>query len=1071
MKQKILWSGSMLLLCMGHILAQITGKVQDEYGPLQGALVTIVGTNTSVETNAEGAFSIPGKVGDVLDITNPINFSQKTFPVKSLKMGVLKLNEKEVKLEVVVAYGKQKKENLTGSVSVVDSKAFEDRPVSNAVQALQGQVAGMNFNMGASGTELGSSMKFDIRGTGTIGGSSSNPLVLIDGVEGDLSSINPQDIESVSVLKDAASSSIYGSRAAFGVILVTTKSGKTGKVRISYNNNLSWTAPTIIPETLDSESFAYYVNDAMINDGKKPRFDKKWIEQIIDYKNGVLKDNISWNAKTNSWYFTRAFANTNWSKVYYRDWSPSQEHNLTINGGTDAFRYYVSSNFLSKEGLLRFNTDTYDRYTLNGKFSADLTKWLKLDYNSRFIRVKNGKPTYANGGSQQFYQTILKKWPTYPAVDLNGHYLFSSDIPLLEMGRFTSEQDILYQTLNFTVEPVKNWITHFNFTYKTDQTNRKKYINPVYEYDIDNNPFAVSPDYYDRDFGADKIKTAGYSAVWNAGRKINFFTPNIFTEYSKDFGAHNLKGLVGFQSELYQIEDFSVSRNGSVVPGKEYIDLTQGDQVYATGGASEWTTAGFFGRLNYAYENKYMLEFNLRYDGASRFLDDLRWALYPSVSIGWNIANEKFWENMGGIFNKIGTFKLRGSYGSLGNQTTRDFYPYYSKMVIRTGTGKWLINGTPTNQAFQPALISEGLTWEKVVTYNAGLDISAFKNKFDLSFDIFARYTNDMVGPAPTLPGVFGAKEPQINNTDLVTRGFELALGWNDRIGKDFKYSVRGTLTDSRQKVTNYPNALKSFGQAYYPGQYLGEIWGYVTHGIAKTEKEMQEWLKTHDQTMIGNKWGAGDIMYEDLDGDGKIYIGSNTVDNPGDRKIIGNATPRFNFGLDLSAAYKGVDLKIFLQGVGKRDLALEGPLFQGFNMTNMWNTTAVVNHIDYFRPADTESPLGPNVDSYFPRVQFIDGIKNFYKQTRFLQNGAYLRVKNIQLGYTLPKNMTKSIGLNSVRFYFSGENLFTFTKLIDIFDPEAISAHSSFNVGGYAASGSMYPMSKVISTGININF
>lgn len=360
MKRKMLWSSTMLLLFVSQIMAQITGKVQDEYGPLQGALVTVVGTNTSVETDADGAFSIPGKVGDVLDITNPITFGQKTFPVKSLQMGVIKLSEKEVGLDVVVAFGKQKKENLTGAVSVIDSKNFESRPISNAVQALQGKVAGMNFNIGNRGTELGASPSFNVRGEGTLGiGSSASPLVLIDGVEGDFSSLNPQDIESISVLKDAASSSLYGSRAAFGVVLVTTKSGKEGKVSISYNNSLRYSSPTLVPKFLDSETFMHYLNEAYRNNSAASgdRFTKSQIENAIKYKNGEIDYATAFDPSLGVWETIKAWDNVDWYQQMYRAWAPSQEHNLSINGGNEKATYYLSAGYLGQEGLVRYNTD------------------------------------------------------------------------------------------------------------------------------------------------------------------------------------------------------------------------------------------------------------------------------------------------------------------------------------------------------------------------------------------------------------------------------------------------------------------------------------------------------------------------------------------------------------------------------------------------------------------------------------------------------------------------------------------------------------------------------------------
>ncbi|MGQ1943422.1 SusC/RagA family TonB-linked outer membrane protein [Ornithobacterium rhinotracheale] len=1061
-------------------MAQITGKVQDEYGPLQGALVTVVGTNTSVETDAEGAFSIPGKVGDVLDITNPITFGQKTFPVKSLKMGVLKLNEKEVKLDVVVAFGKQKKENLSGAVSVVDSKVFEDRPVSNAVEALQGQVAGMNFNVGSTGTELGGSPEFNVRGKGTIGtGSNSSPLVLIDGMEGDLTSLNPQDIESISVLKDAASSSIYGSRAAFGVILVTTKSGKEGKVSINYNNSFRLSTPTLLPKMLDSETFANYFNDALSNAGGGKRFNPELMKKIIAYKNGQIEYETGWDKDQLKWKIWDAWGNNNWYKIFYRDWAPSQEHNLSVNGGTANVNYYFSANYLGQEGLFKQNTDTYDRYSVNGKFNAKLKDWLKLAYNSRFVRELNGKSSYIDGARGDFYSTIVKRWPVVPLKDSLGNYVNENLISEINMGRYKEEKDVLMQQLNLTFTPAKNWNIYANLSFKTDTRTAKRYYLPMYEYDNTGRPSFANPRFRDR---RRYPLTAGTSLVEEYFFKANYYSPNIYTDYSRSFGVHNAKVMIGFQAEDYKNKAVVAERDHLLAYNKPVLSLTDGRNTNVYGDEREWSTAGFFGRLNYDYDGRYLLEFNLRYDGTSRFLQDQRWNWYPSASLGWNVAKENFWENLGGIFNKVNNFKLRASYGELGNQNTSDYYPFYERMRLGTNNGQWLIDDYFTNTAYAPNLISGLLTWEKVATTNFGLDITAFKNRLDFVLDVFQRKTKGMVGPAPEVPATLGAKVPLFNNTDMESKGFELSLGWNDKIGKDFKYGIKGTLTDSKQKVTNYPNETGSL-ETYYTGYELGTIWGFSTHGIAKTNQEMNEWLKTHNPR-FGSDWQAGDIMYNDLNGDGIIDDGNYTLDNHGDLKIIGNSTPRYNFGLELNAQYKGFDFRAFFQGTAKRDLNLDtepgrnilnrdpNPMFSGANTpyrgsrdrVNQWPAVAFEQHLDYFRPADTDSPFGPNVDAYYPAPRMGQSYKNFrYPQTRFLQNGAYVRLKNIQLGYTLPKKLIQSVGLNKVRIYVSGENLVTWTKLSSIFDPEV--------VDGIYGKGMMYPLSKVISTGLSISF
>ncbi|MCK0200369.1 SusC/RagA family TonB-linked outer membrane protein [Ornithobacterium rhinotracheale] len=1076
MKRKMLWSSIMLLLFVSQIMAQITGKVQDEYGPLQGALVTVVGTNTSVETDADGAFSIPGKVGDVLDITNPITFGQKTFPVKSLQMGVIKLSEKEVGLDVVVAFGKQKKENLTGAVSVIDSKNFESRPISNAVQALQGKVAGMNFNIGNRGTELGASPSFNVRGEGTLGiGSSASPLVLIDGVEGDFSSLNPQDIESISVLKDAASSSLYGSRAAFGVVLVTTKSGKEGKVSISYNNSLRYSSPTLVPKFLDSETFMHYLNEAYRNNSAASgdRFTKSQIENAIKYKNGEIDYATAFDPSLGVWETIKAWDNVDWYQQMYRAWAPSQEHNLSINGGNEKATYYLSAGYLGQEGLVRYNTDTYDRITLNAKFTANLKSWLKLQYQSRFTRELNGKSSYLAGAAASFYEDIVKKWPMFPVKDTNGNYIYGNGIGELEMGRYKRERDLLNQQVNLTITPLKDWNIYANFSYRTDTDFENRYYMPLYQYDDKGRASFAAPKFSISPYG--KI-APGVSFLEEFGYKSNYFSPNIYSDYTKYFGNHTAKLTAGFQAEEFKNRDIRAKRNGIVNRDVIALATTDGDQMYVDGRYNDWATVGFFGRLNYDYDARYLVELNLRYDGTSRFLQDQRWNWYPSVSLGWNVAREGFWQNLGDIFSKISDFKLRASYGELGNQSTTNFYPFYQTMPFKPNVGTWLIDNKLTNTASMPQLISEFLTWERVETKNIGLDLNAFKNRFNLTLDFFERNTKDMVGPARALPGVFGAKVPNTNNTDMRSRGFELALGWNDKVGKDFNYSINATLTDSRQTVINYPNETGSLN-TYYSGRELGEIWGFVTHGMAKTDAEINDWVSKHRPEFYNGNWRAGDIMFEDLNKDGKIGVGSSTLEDHGDLKIIGNRTPRYNFGLDLFAQYKGLDLRIFLQGTAKRDLDLDSKgfltpntLFTGANTpydggkTNLWPATGFKEHLDYFRPEGTTSPLGPNVDAYYPAPSLGDSYKNFpMPQTRYLQNGAYVRVKNIQLGYTLPKKLVQSIYMNRVRFYISGENLFTWTKLSSLFDPEVI--------GGASGQGKMYPLSKVVSTGISINF
>jgi TonB-linked SusC/RagA family outer membrane protein len=526
--------------------------------------------------------------------------------------------------------------------------------------------------------------------------------------------------------------------------------------------------------------------------------------------------------------------------------------------------------------------------------------------------------------------------------------------------------------------------------------------------------------------------------------------------------------MAGFQSELYKQRMFTAKRNDMITTAITELDKTTSATTELSGSRSDWATAGFFGRINYDYAAKYLLELNLRYDGTSRFRNEQRWGFFPSVSVGWNVANEAFWESLS---KTVGQLKIRASYGELGNQNTNSWYPTYQTIPTSTAAGSWLVNGVKPNTADAPNLISSSLTWERVQSWNAGVDLGAFKNRLTASFDYYNRYTLNMVGPAPTLPAILGTAVPSINNTDLKTFGFELSLGWRDVVN-GFSYGVQATLADSRTRILSYPNETYSI-DAYRINVITDDIWGYKTVGLAKTDEEMTAHLATMPngaQNAIGTNWKAGDIMYADLNGDGKISAGARTEADHGDLMVIGNKKPRFMYGLNLDFAWKGIDLSMFWQGVGKRDYMPDtnNMVFWGA-CGDQWWSTALKEHLDYFRNDET-NPLGVNLDAYYPRplTGGAYGDKNHKYQTRYVQDASYLRLKNLQIGYTLPANITKYIGSSSLRVFLSGENLLTFTKLSSTLDPESI------GIGGNGSSssvGTVYPLSTVYSCGLSINF
>lgn len=1035
----------------------ITGKVTDTDGlPLPGVTVLIKGTTTGTITDANGNYSLSTVPDKAVLQFSFVGMKAQEIEVGNKRMIDVTMEEISIGVDeiVVVGFGTQKKVNLTGSVSTVSSEILESRPVQNVAQALQGVVPGLNFQTAGMGGELNQQLSFNIRGAGTIGaGSTSSPLVLIDGMEGSLNALNPQDIESISVLKDAAAASIYGSRAPFGVILITTKTGKVGKTTVNYNNNFKWTSPLGLPKMLDSYTFALYWNEAASNDGEAAKFSQEVIDRIIKFQNGEIDYGTIPNTNGDRWqYYTGSNANTDWFKEQYKSSAFAQEHAINLNGGNENVRYYLSGNYLDQGGLSRHSGDAFNRYTITGKVNSTISKFVKFNYNSKFIREDYTEATHQ---TDLFFHNIARRWPTVPAKDPNGFWSDPSEIAQLEQGGRTIDQtDYNYQQGQLIITPIKGWNIFAEGNVRITNNNYHQDYLPAYSNDVAGNPFAIP-------VGS---MSAGYSSVYEYNRKDNFFTSNIYSDYEfKLNSGHNFKVMAGFNSELMKYRTVSATNINLITPTLPTINTAAGSATYkpsVSGQYQHWATAGFFGRLNYNFKERYLLEVNARYDGTSRFMQDKRWNLFPSVSLGWNIAKENFWA----WSNQVQVLKLRGSFGDLGNQNTSNWYPFYATMPVYIANGSWLINGAKPNTSSAPGIISSLLTWERVRSWNVGFDLSMFKNRLTMNFDYFNRMTYDMVGPAPELPVILGTSVPQINNADMKSYGFDFEAVWQDKIGK-LNYSVRGVLSDDQQEVTNYPNPTGNIN-TWYNGRKSGEIWGYTTVGIAKTQAEMDAHLANISQSVFSSKWGAGDIMYADLNGDKKIDGGAGVLGNTGDRTIIGNSTPRYRFSADLNAMYKGFDLRIFIQGVGKRDWMPNGPYFWGAS-GGMWQSAGFTDHMDYFRDENSimvkAGKADINLDSYFPKPYFNSG-KNQQTQTRYIQSAAYARLKNLQIGYSLPESIVSKIGISKARFYISGENLLTFTKMIKIFDPETV-ALSGWN------DGKTYPLAKVYSCGFSVNF
>ncbi|MEG1866841.1 MAG: TonB-dependent receptor [Bacteroides sp.] len=1022
----------------------VKGLVKDQNGEaLIGVSIKVLNSTSGTITNLDGNFSIDAPKGSTLEFSF-IGYKKVLMKVDGGVMNVTMKEDSEVLDEVVVVgYGSQKKVNVTGAVATVSSKVLESRPVQNVAQALQGQIAGLNMSVGNSGGALDSSLNINIRGAGTIGsGSSGNPLILVDGIESDMNTVNPNDIANVSVLKDAASSSIYGARAAFGVILITTKNGLSGKTRVSYSGNARFADAIQKPEMTSSYDFATYFNAASVNGGLSPIFNDEAMQRIKDYRDGKFTDPskpeyYGTTAGSNGYWnnYGGSFANTNWFDEFYDKWTPSQEHNLSISGGNDKITYMLSGSFLDQKGLLRHGSDQFNRYTLNGKISAKLTDWATMNYTSKWTRESYERPTYMTA---LFFHNIARRWPTCFVTDPNGHYAADMEIMQMENGGIqNSQKDWNTNQLQFVFEPIKDW--HITAEGSLRQYSEKSHwaVLPVYGYKTNNEPYLLS-----WNGGA-----PGYSEVQDYRGSEDYFSINIFSDYAKTIGDHYFKIMAGFNSELYKPGSLTGFGTDLISPNVPQLSTTQANKK-ANNSESELAMAGVFGRLNYIYKDRYMVEANLRYDGSSRFIGDKRWGLFPSFSAGWNIAREDFFKPLA---KSIGTLKIRGSWGQLGNNETDAWYPFYQGMPTGVANSSWLIGGKQQNTAGLPGIVSQMLTWETVESWNIGLDFGLFNNRLTGSFDYYNRYTYDMVGPAPTLPSVLGASAPKVNNADLKSYGWELELGWRDRL-KDFNYGVRFVLSDGMRKIMKYPNETGALN-TYYKNQIIGDIWGFQTVGLAGTQEEMDKHLTTNKPNW-GSSWGAGDVMFADLNGDKEVTKGSQTLSNHGDLKIIGNDTPRYNFGLTLDGSWKGLDFSIFLQGVMKRDYWLSGPYFWGAS-GDEWQSACFPEHLDYWTPE--------NKNAYYPKPYLNYITKNQEVQSGYLQNAAYIRLKNIQVGYTLPKIWTRKAAMESVRVYVSGDNMLTISGVSAIFDPETL--------GGDWGPGKLYPLQRTISVGINVNF
>ncbi|WP_268034847.1 SusC/RagA family TonB-linked outer membrane protein [Algoriphagus sp. PAP.12] len=1045
---------------------RISGVVKDEFGePIPGVSILVKGTTKGTVTDLDGAYSLEAPQGQVL-VFSFIGYETQELGIGAASVMDVTLRPTANDLEevVVVGYGQQKKANLTGAVDQVDSEVFENRPITNVSQGLVGVIPNLNIKM-LDGKPT-QSPSYNVRGTTSIGQQGS-ALILIDGVEGDPRMLNPNDIASVTVLKDAASASIYGARAAFGVVLITTKSAAEGKTSITYSSNFSAKSPTAVPDNItESYPWAKSFSDAWSNwndNGRTPTsinktlsFSPEYLEEIKRRWEDPSLPRIEVDPATGQYQY---FYSTDWYQQLYKDSFFAQDHNLTLTGGDKKTTFYVSGRYNGQDGLFRYNTDTYAMYNLRAKGTIQLTPWLQVENNTEYSHMTYHQPLNVGEGSGIWRNMADEGHPLAPLTNPDGSLSFPAAYTVgdyyIGKNAIDNVQRFLKNRLAAKAELFDKKLTlNGNFTFQTrdNRAFQKRVQVPYSRYE-----------------GVTGYTGTNTNDLQDRRNTTEYYATNLYANYLKSFNnTHNLGLLLGFNYETSVYENLTTRRNGIVYPDAEDINLALGQSIVTNGGYQKWAIAGTFFRVNYDYQGKYLLEVNGRYDGSSKFPTEQQWAFFPSASVGWAVSEENFWEVNPKLFSNL---KVRASYGSLGNGNIR---PYSFTENFSISQLDRIINGQRPQSTGMPGVVPQGLTWETSTTADLGLDFGMLENRLQFTGDWYRRWTSDMFTNGPTLPAIYGTTVPKGNYADLETTGWEATVTWRDEFTmgeKPFNYSVRLSMSDYKAYITKYNNAEKNLTD-YYEGMRIGEIWGYQVEGLFRSEEEI---LNSPSQSNIPNtntrKNYVGDLKFKNLDGDDIIYHGLNKVGDSGDKTIIGNSEPRYTYGVNLNAEWNGFFIGAFFQGVLKQDWYPFGESRFWGQYNRPYNQYPSWHEENMFR-----EELG-NFDAYLPRLVGYIALGNRVLSTpndRYLQNVAYVRLRNLQIGYTLPKHLTEKIHATDVKFYVSGENLWTWSPLYKwTRDTDVTSIYGSDRdlSGGTSGDGYNYPMLKAFSAGLTVNF
>lgn len=1022
------------LSSVGQQNLKVSGKVTDSSRSLlPGVSVVVKGTTTGTITDVNGNYSIANVPANATLLFSFVGMKSQEIVVSGKTTINVVLAEETIGLEEVVAvgYGTQKKVNLSGAVSAVKGDVLENRPIANIGQGLQGVIP--NLQVTQSNYAPGQGSSFNIRGFTSLTG--AGPLILVDGVVQDPNLLNPDDVESVSVLKDAASAAIYGARAAYGVVLITTKKGKKEqRPTLNVTSSLSTTEATNIPEYSDSWQYVNYMNTASVNAGGSNYFDQRTMDNTKKYYDDP-KNNLPVyydpSVDTDGKY--RYCGNTNWAKELYKSGAVKQI-NSSLSGGTEKSRYFVSYGYMKQEGFLRSYDDQYNRHNINVALDTDVLDWLTVSTRVKYTNSFEDHPSSGSTGwsgitayGGQLKGDLRPLMPIrHPDGTWAGQGSFTNPFAVsAEGGHDQRKVNDLWLTGNLDIHPIKGLSIKGDLTFNPYSWNREKSVRLFTE-------LWAAP-------GKSNIYPwVNPNSVTLENSNDYYTAVNAYVDYAKSFGKHNLKLLVGYNQEEKKHKWVSAKRENLINNDLPVISRATG-AIFVSDTITSRGTQGIFSRINYDYAGKYLIEVNARYDGSSKFPKNDRYAFFPSVSGAWRMSEENLWAGIKHIFNDA---KLRVSYGSLGNQNVKLDFPYISSYNITSST-QYMLGGVLPVGIASGSLISPSFTWEKVNQGNVGLDLGLVKNKLSFSIDVFQRNTIGMLTTGTPLPAVLGTGVPNENAADLKTYGWESIITWKDKIN-DFSYNVSFNISDAQSEITKFSNPAGNIG-THYVGEKIGEIWGYEATGLFQSAAEVTS--SPSQKTLYGGTWNAGDVKYVDLDKSGEISYGTNTLADHGDKRIIGNNTSRYQYGLQANASWKGFDIDVFFQGTAKRDLWTNDGRF--FGIGSEWDVPMKAA-LDYW----TES----NTGAYLPRPYIDGGHGNREASTLYLQNGAYLRLKQISLGYTLPERWTKKAALSRARIYFTGQNLMTLTKLSKLYDPE------SQNVMNY-------PVPKSFSVGLNLTF